>query len=187
MSMTEILSKGAAADDARAIMEFEKMRFELCWRHFDFHAKQRTQLFHFFVILAPFLFGGCFIVFRDRAVVGEWPSIVAAGSGLLISLIFLFLDRRNRQLYRVSEGALKLLETQLLFTSFRPLETEYGHFPGAFTREHQLHRNQRFHSHTFLMGAAYWLACLLFIGLGAYFLLVHCGCVILAQTTLPPR
>ncbi|MDF0497224.1 hypothetical protein [Bradyrhizobium yuanmingense] len=64
--MTEILSRATPPEDARATMEFEKMRFELSWRYFDFHARQRTQLFHFFIILAPFMLGGCFYLFKER-------------------------------------------------------------------------------------------------------------------------
>jgi uncharacterized membrane protein YbhN (UPF0104 family) len=153
------------------------MRFELCWRHFDFHARQRTQLFHFFIILTPFVFGGCFILFKERASVGEWPAIVAAVSGALVATIFFLLDRRNKQLYRVSESCLKLIESQFLFTSFRPLQCDVGNFPGVITREDQLHGIQRIRSHTFLMGAAYSLAIILFMALALYFLLIHCGCI----------
>ena len=109
MSLTEVLSnpESISGDDARAVMEFEKMRFELSWRHFDFHARQRTQLFHFFIILTPFVFGGCFIVFKDRHLVGYWPCVIAPIAGACLSFIFFLLDRRNKQLYRVSEEALR--------------------------------------------------------------------------------
>jgi hypothetical protein len=55
------------ADDPRAVVEFEKMRFEFAWRHFEFHARQRTIMFHFFVLLVPFLFGGYFYFLKTRA------------------------------------------------------------------------------------------------------------------------
>ena len=43
--------KGARVDqDGRAIVEFEKLRLEFAWKHFEFHARQRTRKrFHFFV------------------------------------------------------------------------------------------------------------------------------------------
>jgi hypothetical protein len=75
MQLTDILDRAHAPEDARATMEFEKMRFELSWRYFDFHAKQRTQLFHFFIILMPFILGGCFYLFKERAVVPVANSI----------------------------------------------------------------------------------------------------------------
>ena len=49
MSLWEAFEVGG--EQSRAVAEFEKMRLELAWRHFDLHAKQRTQMFHFFIIL----------------------------------------------------------------------------------------------------------------------------------------
>ena len=68
MSLYEAFDSGG--EKGRTVAEFEKMRFELAWRHFDLHAKQRTQMFHFFIILTPFLFGGCFILFKEREIMG---------------------------------------------------------------------------------------------------------------------
>src|SRR5689334_19736883 len=103
MSLTEVLGQATRPEDARATMEFEKMRFELSWRYFDFHARQRTQLFHFFIILAPFLFGGCFYLFREREMVGSWPGLIASSAGALLAICFFGLDRRNRQIIHLSE------------------------------------------------------------------------------------
>ena len=108
--------------DPRALVEFEKIRFELAWRHFDLHARQRTTMFHFFILLMPFLFGGCFILFKEREAVGPLPAIVAAGAGALLALIFSGLDLRNKQLYSVSKEALGLIEGQFLFAPYRPLK-----------------------------------------------------------------
>jgi hypothetical protein len=107
--------------DARALVEFEKLRFELAWRHFDLHARQRTTMFHFFVLLMSFLFGGCFYLFKERAGVGPFPAMGAAGAGALLGAIFSLLDLRNIQLYKVSKQALELLEQQFLFAEYRPL------------------------------------------------------------------
>jgi hypothetical protein len=86
-------------EKGRTLAEFEKMRLELAWRHFDLHAKQRTQMFHFFIILVPFLFGGCFILFKEREIVGSLPPIIASVGGGFLALLFLLLDQRNKQLY----------------------------------------------------------------------------------------
>src|SRR5882757_7200539 len=112
MSLTEILSRAAPPEDARATMEYEKMRLELSWRYFDFHARQRTQLFHFFVILTPALLGGCVYLLREQSNVGLLPGTIASAIGALLTLIFLGLDRRNRQLIRVAEHVLILMEEQ---------------------------------------------------------------------------
>src|ERR1700730_5850477 len=112
MQLTEILSRVAPPEDARATLEFEKMRFELSWRYFDFHARQRTQLFHFFIILAPFMFGGCFYLFKERELVGYMPGSSASCAGPLLAILFFGLDQRNRQIIHLSERAIRLIEAQ---------------------------------------------------------------------------
>ena|ERR1700687_4168967 len=174
MSLTEVLSnpESISGDDARAVMEFEKMRFELSWRHFDFHARQRTQLFHFFIILTPFVFGGCFIVFKDRHLVGYWPCVIAPIAGACLSFIFFLLDRRNKQLYRVSEEALRALEAQFFYTDYRPIQVKGKKFTGVMTTEEDRQRKRWFgtlRGHSFLMGAVYWIAIMLFVTLAMYF------------------
>jgi hypothetical protein len=164
-------------EDAKAIVEFEKMRFELAWRHFEFHARQRTTMFHFFIILAPFLFGGCFILFKDREILGAFPPIIAAGVSSLLAFIFYLLDERNKQLYDVSKGALSLLEQQLLFTSFRPLKVAGANYEGVLTTEAKRYGQKNLIKHGLLMGAVYWLAIAMFALLTVYFLAVRQGCI----------
>jgi hypothetical protein len=163
--------------DPRAVIEFERIRFELMWRHFEFHARQRTTMFHFFIILAPFLFGGCFILFKEREAVGSFPAVFAAGTGALLALIFFLLDLRNRQLTLVSKGALGVFEKQLLFASYRPFKLSGADYPGVISTEINLYANQKVRKHTPLMGAVYWLAVGMFLSLAAYFLAVRQGCV----------
>jgi hypothetical protein len=177
MSLYEAFESGG--EKGRAVAEFEKMRFELAWRHFDFHAKQRTQMFHFFIILTPFLFGGCFILFKEREIMGSWPPIIASAGGGFLALLFLFLllDQRNKQLYRVSQSALRLLENQILFTDFRPLKLSGANYPGIISKEKELYGDNHWLKHTTLMSLVYGTAIALFFGLAAYFLAVRLGCI----------
>src|SRR4051812_11318962 len=119
MHLTEILSRATPPEDARASMEFEKMRFELSWRYFDFHARQRMQLFHFFIIIASFMFAGCFYLFKERGLVGYMPGQIVSLAGALLAMFFFGLDNRNRQLIHLSERAIRLIEAQFLFADFR--------------------------------------------------------------------
>ena len=161
--------------DARALVEFEKMRLDLFWRHFEFHARQRTTLFHFFIILVPFLFGGCFILFRDKDALGPTPCVAAAiGSGLL-TIVFYLLDQRNKQLYRVSKHALALFESQFLFSSHRGLRDGDADYLGVITTEQKLYGSTRILRHSFLMAAVYWIAIGLFGAAAVYFVQVHTG------------
>jgi hypothetical protein len=185
MSLTEILNRAAPPEDARATMEFEKMRFELSWRYFDFHARQRTQLFHFFIILAPFLFGGCFYLFKEREIVGYSPGVIASLAGALLSIFFFGLDRRNRQIIHSSERAIRLIEAQLLFTDFRPITVAGSLFKGVLTTEKAENDHRRLKSlrgHSCLVGGVYWMAFAAFAALLSYFVLVGRGYYVLPPT-----
>jgi hypothetical protein len=167
-------------------MEFEKMRFELSWRYFDFHARQRTQLFHFFIILAPFMFGGCFYLFKGRELVGYMPGQIASTAGALLAIIFFGLDRRNRHLIHFSERVIRLIEEQFLFTDFRPIMENGLAFKGVLTTESAESKQQRLkwlRGHSCLVGSVYWLAFAAFTGLLAYSILVQRGYVVLP----PPK
>jgi uncharacterized membrane protein YbhN (UPF0104 family) len=175
MSLYEAFDSG---EKGRTVVEFEKMRFELAWRHFDLHAKQRTQMFHFFIILTPFLFGGCFLLFKEREIIGWLPPIIASIGGSFLALLFLFLDQRNKQLYRVSQDALVLLENQIFFTDFRPLrEVSGANYPGVISKEKELYGDHHWLKHTTLMGFVYGTAIGLFFCLALYFLAVRLGCI----------
>jgi hypothetical protein len=175
MSLHEAFDGG---EKGRTVAEFEKMRFELAWRHFDLHAKQRTQMFHFFIILIPFLFGGCFLLFKEREIIGSLPPIIASAAGSFLALLFLLLDQRNKRLYRVSQDALLLLENQVLFTDFRPLKEVSGaNYPGVISKEKELYGDSHWVKHTTLMSFVYGIAIALFFGLAAYFLAVRLGCI----------
>jgi Na+-driven multidrug efflux pump len=167
-------------NDARGVVDFEKLRFELAWRHFEFHARQRTTMFHFFIILAPFLFGGCFILFKEREIVGAAPAIVAAGAGALLAVIFYLLDQRNKQLYSVSKEALSLLEQHFLYTADRPLKVSGADYQGVMSTEAQRYGQNNLLKHSLLMGVVFWLAFALFASLALYFLAVRQGCIKLA-------
>ncbi|MCP3403529.1 hypothetical protein [Bradyrhizobium sp. CCGB20] len=187
--LTDIISSAKPPEDARATMEFEKMRFELAWRYFDFHAKQRTQLFHFFIILAPFLFGGCFYLFREREMVGYTPGMIASLAGALLAIFFFGLDRRNRQIIHLSERAIRLIEAQLLFAhGFREINDAGALFKGVLTTEKAENDGRRLKSmrgHSCLVGAVYWMAFLAFAALLSYFVAVQRGNFILPSSRPP--
>jgi hypothetical protein len=172
--------------DPRALVEFEKIRFELAWRHFDLHARQRTTMFHFFILLMPFLFGGCFFLFKEREIVGSFPAIVAAGSGALLAFIFSLLDLRNKQLYSVSKESLVLIEEQFLFAPFRPLKVSGADYPGVITTETRRYSGNNLLKHSLLMGGVYWLTVAMFLALAGYFLGVRLGCIKLPMPSALP-
>jgi hypothetical protein len=134
-------------------------------------------MFHFFILMMSFLFGGCFVLFKERAMVGSFPAIVSAFAGAALVFIFFLLDQRNKQLYRVGKEGLILLESQLLFTSYRPLKVSGCDYPGVVSVESKRYGDNNLLKHSLLMGAVYWLAFLIFLTMAAYFIAVRQGCI----------
>ncbi len=171
--------------DTKALIEFEKIRFEFAWRHFEFHARQRTTMFHFFILLMPFLFGGFFYFLKSDQFQPANPAaaILVGVIGSVLSVTFLFLDIRNRQLYLVSQNNLKLIENSFLyFYGFRPLffkdeASVEREFRGIITEEAILYGTPTISNfvlkHKFLMWFIFVTAAILFLTAALYATCIH--------------
>jgi hypothetical protein len=104
-----------SSPDNRNGIEFEKLRFEYAWRHFDMHARQRLQMFYFFLISVAFLCGVVVSISNSQRPELAGLKSIVAGAGLALCLIFLALDVRNRELYSISRRHLKAIETNILY------------------------------------------------------------------------
>jgi len=106
------------------------------WSYFDFHARQRTQMFQFF-ILAAGLLGGA-IGLRGSPVENYWLLALA---GAFVSLGFLTLDRRNAEFVHKAEELLQYTEERLL-GRLGPVPDRHGNarVPGVFWRDHEWDR-----------------------------------------------
>jgi hypothetical protein len=87
-------------------------RFEYAWRYFNFHAAQRTTMFNYFVVFSGFLINACIALFQKDDYL---PLLLASGLGTVITLFFIFLERRNEELVHVAEDILRALERDVLF------------------------------------------------------------------------
>jgi hypothetical protein len=88
------------------------LRFEYAWRYFNFHASQRTTMFNFFLVFSAFFIG----VYVNSGLTHGEPGILTLMMpivGILITIMFLFLDRRNEELVHIAEDVLKKLEEDL--------------------------------------------------------------------------
>jgi hypothetical protein len=96
-------------------IEFEKFRFEYAWRHFDIHCRQRLQMFYFFLFSAAFLCGALATAETNQKTDVAQLSTAIPIVGITISVIFFFLDCRNRALYSISCRHLEAIERNVLF------------------------------------------------------------------------
>jgi hypothetical protein len=92
---------------------FEK-RLEYARYFFDHHAKQRMQMFNFFLIFAGFIVAGYATILKEYAPISSALAVVGAG----LTVLFIFLDRRNEELVHITEDVLGALESDVLFSGY---------------------------------------------------------------------
>ena len=113
-----------------AINDLVKIQFDYAWKWFDFHARQRTSMFNFYVIVVAAVFGAIGALLRD----GQGNTTIIAMFcifGIFTSLIFFGFDRRNIQLLSYGEVTLIWLEKNKFFpTKTVPTEIERVFFEG---------------------------------------------------------
>jgi len=90
-------------------------RLEYARNFFAHHAKQRMDAFNYFLVFVGFVFTAIANMYKDSH---YGTASVIALSGALLTLTFIFLDRRNEELVHISEDNLEALESQLLFANF---------------------------------------------------------------------
>ncbi len=110
-----------------------KLRFEYAWCHFEYHAKQRITMFHFFLIITGIL-ANAYVLLLGKNFVEIAKGIAFIGA--FISLGFFALDWRNTQLVKMGEEILEKLEEENIFTKkFKVGENNQGHQLGFLYRE----------------------------------------------------
>lgn len=111
---------------------------EHAWRHFSFHAQQRTTVFNFFTASAGLTLSGLFYVLATPTA----PKIFGVAAGLsaaLLALIFWKLDQRVTQLIKegenVSIAVEQLLTNQLhrVFSRVEQINVNTSYFPFSGT------------------------------------------------------
>jgi hypothetical protein len=166
---------GTADEEAQMTQDMEllKLRFDYAWKHFDFHARQRTTMFQYFATMLPLIVAAYFYFLKEKPLhLVDEALLTIALIGVILSIVFCLLDVRNRQLYRISESNLMLLEKNYLYKV--PLDG----FPGIVTYEQRIygdswrHRALRFR---FLITLIYFGSAALFLALAILAIGLHSG------------
>ena len=155
-----------------------KVQFDYAWKWFDFHAKQRTSMFNFYIIVVGATLGA--IAALVKANVGDAVQLLC-WFGIIVSILFFILDCRNSNLLRYGELNLVYLEKTLLFSSniervfyenkLRPLGVlKQEYFRNASTEQNALNyydKPWKIFSHGFIIPASF------FVVVGLFLLLLH--------------
>ena len=92
--------------------ELLSLKLDYAWRWFALHARQRVTMFNFFLIASGVVANAYGLLLREK----EWSAaMVVAAIGCVIGLASMVLDVRNRQLVKLGEEALTVIEVKYLF------------------------------------------------------------------------
>jgi len=122
--------------------ELLKLRLDYAWNWFEYHAGQRARMVNYFLIITGIL-GAAYgnIVIKGGNEHQGLESVLLI-SGLVMSVGFVCLDIRNRQLVDLGEDVLRQLERQSLFSSFH-MGLAGGIDSGILSREKSEEANWR--------------------------------------------
>lgn len=101
------------SDDFKALFELRTH----CWAYFEYHARQRTQMFNYFILSSGVFANAISMLIRDEQFfIGCLFSTFAAAT----AIIFTLLDLRNKSLVRTAEAALYSIENELMSVAAIP-------------------------------------------------------------------
>jgi hypothetical protein len=90
-------------------------RLKYAWDYFDFHARQRTTMFNFFVLFVGFVLNAYATLLKDHSYI----AMIVAFVGAILVIFFLMFDRRNEELVHIAEAVLESLEKDVLFKDYK--------------------------------------------------------------------
>lgn len=104
------------------LSETEKLAFDYAWNWFDFHGKQRMQLFNYFLIITGIL-ATAYVTALDKKLYSI--GIAVCLLGIIQSVGFIIFDIRNRDLTERAEKALHAFEHKnALFEGYKYKEQD---------------------------------------------------------------
>jgi hypothetical protein len=92
--------------------ELQKLRFDYAWKWFNFHAEQRTKMFNF-MLLGMGIFATALVTAIDKGLALEAATLGTAA--VVVAIVFVLIDRRNKQLYSVAMDVLIDAEKTVVF------------------------------------------------------------------------
>jgi len=117
------------------VSKLTELRLKYAYDYFSFHAKQRTTMFNFFMVAVGLIATAVAQSFKDGM-----PKEVLIGLlviGAILTIAFIFLDRRNVQLLQIAGDVLREIEETTLFKDIEDADspgrkhTDKGYIPLA--------------------------------------------------------
>ena len=109
---TDVPNAPVAAPGGSKVDDLTKMQFDYAWKSFDFHAKQRTTIFNYFMVIVGILANALVTAYKEGYQALVYPIALL---GAATSVAFIVFDIRNRQLVRQAEDVLEKLEDSQIY------------------------------------------------------------------------
>ena len=94
------------------LQPIDQARLDIGWKWFDFHAKQRTTIFNFFLLITGIILNAYVLAIRECL---YQIAIALSVFGILQAIVFFLFDIRNRQLTAHAENVIEMVERTHLF------------------------------------------------------------------------
>lgn len=123
------------------ICSIDKARLGIAWKWFDFHAKQRTTFFNFFLVITGIILNAYVLAIKENF---KEIAVALCVFGILQALAFISFDIRSRQLTRHAEDVIEMVERSTLFpNSYRNSEINSGKQLGLLIVERNIGMRER--------------------------------------------
>jgi hypothetical protein len=121
---------------AEEIQAIDRARLDIAWKWFDFHAKQRTTIFNFFLIITGIILNAYVLAIKECL---NQIAIALSVFGILQAIVFFLFDIRNRQLTAHAENVIEMVERTHLFPDdYRSPEINSGEQIGLLIAEKRI-------------------------------------------------
>ena len=139
----DLRGKDTAPAQHDSLSDRVKTLHTYAWNYFDFHAKQRIQIFNFFILSAGVWAGA--IGWLLRSDIGAQYVPIPLFVGAIMCLGFLALDRRNTQLVEIGEDILRYIEEKYLVKGIDHIKDQDKNLrrPGLLRRENYSEQPRR--------------------------------------------
>lgn len=115
----------------------DKDYMEILWKYFELHSNQRMQLMNFYIVLESLLIAGLISLLSADKDLMIWECGVCIAI-VFFTLIFYGLDRRTKQMIKLCEDCIKILEKRN-----EGQQGDINEWVGVFSKEEQTSLNKR--------------------------------------------
>lgn len=145
--------------------ELFQLKLDYAWRWFALHARQRVNMFNYFLVASGILANAYGLLLREKM----WgAAAVAAAVGCVIGLASMGLDARNRQLVKLGEDLLADLEERCFIASGSHAESVDSPNLGILAREARREESRFSLKHKFLIRSLEFLVAGAFLAAALY-------------------